>query len=1182
MGFVELMSRIQQYMTASFQSMQEKMDQAHLKIKDKDDEISQLKNENQTSENAAASTSSTISSELDRAREEIARLQGVSSTASATIDKKTKQLESIRDEMTKLKRDHTKEIISAIEAKTTAQDELAKQKQDRLKEKTQAVEAKASVTKKYNALLDQKTAVEAKIVEQNTEITRLQSEKTTHTIRSELQAAKNEAERVQALLDASSAEKTRAEEDAKAARDELEARISTLQNDINRLKAAERSMKEIQANLDKALQEKSHISGLLEGLKESDKTQESKMTTLRTELAASQANHVTISAARDDAVAKVTALKTEISQQAAEITRLDTEKGTRNVSLLGSYLVQLTNDLRKDALRSELQAAKNEAERVQALLDVSSAEKTRAEEDAKAARDELEARISTLQNDINRLKAAERSMKEIQANLDKVLQEKSHISGLLEGLKESDKTQESKMTTLRTELAASQAKQITISAARDDALLKVTALKAEITQRAVEKRTSEDTASETLRTQNQSASEQAARLQGLLDASQMKEMQAVEKFEALYDVTIQLEADVLAKTNAISCLQEEKSNAFTLAQEEITKWKEASNNAGTQGILLQELVKDLTSEKESLSTQLIEMTSQRKDVEQQLASTKAELSIAAESDTRRTMEIGAIQTQLMSKESEVAKLQHLVDQLKKSTTLSSIGEFSATVGRQMLSALARSRGPISVDYAAEVEAINQRRVSKYILGSAISAPAISPATSPYPTPYRKRGKKSRRARGNHYSEESSDTEDHGRTGAAPSSSQPAPGTSQSSAIRIDSGSNGPGTSMPSTSQRSQESASAAGDKGKERESGPSYNLTPGGNPANTSRPPPQHDSSLPDVILHLPKTQEYFRRAGTQQTYARNVCQRNRDTLVRLALYESLGLINLKDAYTLSSASAELLEAYDRDSTHNGPILKDARLDLRQMTTDLLQKSSWNQAYQSRLAQAVEYLASTYTDRRFGKGTCDWVGLVGCRLYTVYLKITKLQPREGEDDLSVVARISRDEAAKNKRDIVNVGRHHKLKRRLDSACIKADECRANGDPDGEEFFHHAMEVVDRLGVDGMSEEESGMAEVTVSGMTLPSRSIKKVKKLEWRSEAAGKILHTIDELRDASERPFGQRGRNAFVRVPHPQPSQRPPPKGLTVVMYDADWISRLREHEVERLQLSDEDFVLFDIGERV
>lgn len=143
----------------------------------------------------------------------------------------------------------------------------------------------------------------------------------------------------------------------------------------------------------------------------------------------------------------------------------------------------------------------------------------------------------------------------------------------------------------------------------------------------------------------------------------------------------------------------------------------------------------------------------------------------------------------------------------------------------------------------------------------------------------------------------------------------------------------------------------------------------------------------------------------------------------------------------------------------------------------------------------------------------------------------------------------------------------------------AHECRQNGDGNGEDVWHNALEVACFLGPEGMSEEEDVICE-TKEGNRVTKKAVKAVKAPVWRHPATASILHAIDKARREDESTFGKRGRVSFERVASQAPSSVPARKNMLRALYNPEWLATLREDQVEKLEIDEQPYVLHDIVE--
>lgn len=139
-------------------------------------------------------------------------------------------------------------------------------------------------------------------------------------------------------------------------------------------------------------------------------------------------------------------------------------------------------------------------------------------------------------------------------------------------------------------------------------------------------------------------------------------------------------------------------------------------------------------------------------------------------------------------------------------------------------------------------------------------------------------------------------------------------------------------------------------------------------------------------------------------------------------------------------------------------------------------------------------------------------------------------------------------------------------------------CRRQENSDGLAMWQYALAVVDRLGVDGMSEEEDGEAEIEGTR----TRVLNVLKSL-WRHDSITSLLHEVDRTRRVESKIFARAGGSIIPRI-HVETldDDRFPPRGLPPSFFKPGYFSGPRWTDEELLQVkTNEAFPLlnFNVG---
>ena len=112
------------------------------------------------------------------------------------------------------------------------------------------------------------------------------------------------------------------------------------------------------------------------------------------------------------------------------------------------------------------------------------------------------------------------------------------------------------------------------------------------------------------------------------------------------------------------------------------------------------------------------------------------------------------------------------------------------------------------------------------------------------------------------------------------------------------------------------------------------------------------------------------------------------------------------------------------------------------------------------------------------------------------------------------------------------------------------------------------EVIDRLGYDGMSSEDSDRKQETSDIKTY------RVRSMPWRRDLT-KIIKLLELERRIDRSVFRPQGSLPVLRTRNPQAlaSSRPEVRGLPLAFYDEKWYALLTGEQKEDLEVSEENF---------
>ncbi|KAJ3737964.1 hypothetical protein EV361DRAFT_801935, partial [Lentinula raphanica] len=154
----------------------------------------------------------------------------------------------------------------------------------------------------------------------------------------------------------------------------------------------------------------------------------------------------------------------------------------------------------------------------------------------------------------------------------------------------------------------------------------------------------------------------------------------------------------------------------------------------------------------------------------------------------------------------------------------------------------------------------------------------------------------------------------------------------------------------------------------------------------------------------------------------------------------------------------------------------------------------------------------------------------------------------------------------------------KFRVRRKIAATMGDVCHSVGDEDGESFWLWVLHVLDRAGVEFMSDEE----DITVLDESHPSSSTtltaaKQVLHLKWRAPYFTRLFIFIDTTTGVEEVLFQRIGRASMRRIRGKKDTTWPAPAGRPKSFYAPVFLAKLTPPQEAALRYDEARFVLRD-----
>lgn len=129
------------------------------------------------------------------------------------------------------------------------------------------------------------------------------------------------------------------------------------------------------------------------------------------------------------------------------------------------------------------------------------------------------------------------------------------------------------------------------------------------------------------------------------------------------------------------------------------------------------------------------------------------------------------------------------------------------------------------------------------------------------------------------------------------------------------------------------------------------------------------------------------------------------------------------------------------------------------------------------------------------------------------------------------------------------------------------------DPEGVAYWQYALDLVETLGVAGMSDEEEGVRETQFANGGMRTENVNRVLSLDWRHPEIRPFLEGVDQTKGLEATIFRRGKREAIPRVRVEEEGKRPPPTRLPQGVFDEDYLKRQPTYRIDNLRMSDRVF---------
>ncbi|THU99064.1 hypothetical protein K435DRAFT_856031 [Dendrothele bispora CBS 962.96] len=191
----------------------------------------------------------------------------------------------------------------------------------------------------------------------------------------------------------------------------------------------------------------------------------------------------------------------------------------------------------------------------------------------------------------------------------------------------------------------------------------------------------------------------------------------------------------------------------------------------------------------------------------------------------------------------------------------------------------------------------------------------------------------------------------------------------------------------------------------------------------------------------------------------------------RTVIHDAFCVNETRDIATLEPVSRERLALFDQDPSTFGPHDSMIRLDTSPDTALTMTDSVWNRAVVQMLGDRATNLAHRYhsiSNRLSGEYTVDWHGLFRSRLHDVFLEIAAARQSSFPYLSALAANYDKKKHCNKQRR----ERSHKFSTRRQICATMTRHLRETGNNESLIFWNAALIAVERLDIDGMSDQET--------------------------------------------------------------------------------------------------------------
>ena len=134
------------------------------------------------------------------------------------------------------------------------------------------------------------------------------------------------------------------------------------------------------------------------------------------------------------------------------------------------------------------------------------------------------------------------------------------------------------------------------------------------------------------------------------------------------------------------------------------------------------------------------------------------------------------------------------------------------------------------------------------------------------------------------------------------------------------------------------------------------------------------------------------------------------------------------------------------------------------------------------------------------------------------------------------------------------------------------------DPDAVAVWKYVWSLIDKLGHNGMSDEEDDEMVLQQPDGTMRLTHVRKILKLIWRHPYFSELFKFLDKLPGVEDLVFRLCGKQRIERVRVEQESDREPPPNLPKSFYRPNYLEQIPSYRIRDYKLSTERIRLREI----